>query len=51
MKAYLVETASGPFRATEILTPAPQQGEVLVKVADVFDLVARGSKGKVAIEL
>ncbi|MFT4112682.1 zinc-dependent alcohol dehydrogenase family protein [Silvibacterium sp.] len=33
MKAYIVEVANGPFRETEIPTPEPTPGHVLVKIA------------------
>lgn len=32
MKAYFVESAGGPFRAREILTPSLKDGQVLVRV-------------------
>ena len=32
MKAYLVESAGGPFRAVEISTPQPANDQVLVKI-------------------
>jgi len=32
MKAYIVETAGGPFRAVEIPTPQPASGQVLVRI-------------------
>lgn len=32
MKAALVETANGPFRLTEVARPAPNAGEVLVRI-------------------
>ncbi len=32
MKAYVVEVANGPFRETEIPTPAPGGGQVLVRI-------------------
>lgn len=32
MKAYVVESANGPFRAVEIRTPEPVRGQVLVQV-------------------
>jgi NADPH:quinone reductase len=32
MKAYVVETASGPFREVEMQTPLPMHGQVLVKI-------------------
>ena len=32
MKAYLVESADGPFRHVEIPTPEPRSGQVLVKI-------------------
>jgi NADPH2:quinone reductase len=32
MKAYIVETANGPFRQVELPTPVPASGQVLVKI-------------------
>jgi NADPH:quinone reductase len=32
MKAYVVETPNGPFRETEMQTPEPAPGQVLVKI-------------------
>lgn len=32
MKAYVVETAGGPFRAVEVQTPVPARGQVLVRI-------------------
>ncbi|MEO6910667.1 MAG: alcohol dehydrogenase catalytic domain-containing protein [Edaphobacter sp.] len=32
MKAYIVETANGPFREVEMPTPVPRDGQVLVRI-------------------
>ena len=32
MKAYVVESAGGPFRVVEMPTPRPASGHVLVKI-------------------
>lgn len=32
MKAYIVETPSGPFQRTEVATPSPASNQVLVKI-------------------
>ena len=48
MKAYVVETANGPFREVEIPTPLPTQGQVLVKIRasgiNPLDIKIRGGE-------
>jgi NADPH:quinone reductase len=48
MKAYVVETANGPFREVEIPTPLPTQGQVLVKILasgiNPLDIKIRGGE-------
>jgi NADPH2:quinone reductase len=48
MKAYVVETANGPFREVEIPTPLPTQGQVLVKIrasgVNPLDIKIRGGE-------
>lgn len=50
MKAYVVETASGPFREVEMPTPTPTHGQVLVKInasgINPLDTKIRAGEGK-----
>jgi len=49
MKAYLVETPNGPFRAVDIPTPSPAPNQVLVKIraagVNPLDIKIRAAQG------
>ena len=53
MKAYVVDSANGPFREVEMPTPMPVEGQVLVRIRgsgiNPLDTKIRAGQGYLAV--